>query len=62
MDRRRFDRRVGKSDRRWCFPGMIENRGKASLPFTTREPDFVPDGSTQRRKDDAKKKTKTKST
>lgn len=38
--------------RRVFFPARIECRGKKSLPFTTREPDFVPDENTVRRKTD----------
>jgi hypothetical protein len=55
-DRRRNDeRRTGKPDRRWFYPALIQDRGK-SLPFTRREPDFVPDATTVRRKEDFARK------
>jgi hypothetical protein len=45
---------VRSKERRWFFPGRIENRGKTSLPFTTREPDYVPRPGEQRRRGDAR--------
>ncbi len=57
MDRRIRDRRSELGDRRWFFPAAICNRGK-SLPFTTREPDFVPTNTTVRRKTDSQVKNK----
>ncbi len=57
-DRRIGDRRDPESprDRRWFFPDRIENRGKKSLPFTTKEPDFVPTKDTIRRRSDAEER------
>lgn len=53
-DRRKnpADRRTTSRDRRFFYPARIQSRGKTSLPFTRREPDFVPTAKTIRRKED----------
>lgn len=59
-DRRRNDRRVGAADRRWFYPPVLTNRGKKSLPFTEREPDFISKPSTITRVEELTSKQKGK--